>query len=68
MTFNWRKLANTVQKIRKMITRIPFRIILVTRQGLHKTMNLGKLLEDEGQLGVQVVEGIGLALFNYKPI
>ena len=31
-------------------------------------MNLGKLLEDEGQLGVQVVEGIGLALFNYKPI
>ena len=31
-------------------------------------MNLGKLLEDEGQLGVQVVKGIGLALFNYKPI
>ena len=31
-------------------------------------MNLGKLLEDEGQLGVQVVEGIGLTLFNYKPI
>ena len=31
-------------------------------------MNLGKLLEDEGQLGVQVVEGIGLALFNYKTI
>ena len=27
-------------------------------------MNLGKLLEDEGQLGVQVVEGIGLALLT----
>ena len=23
-------------------------------------MNLGKLLQDEGQLGVQVVEGVGL--------
>ena len=31
-------------------------------------MKLGKPLEDEGQLGVQVVERIGLALFNYKPI
>ena len=27
-------------------------------------MNLGKLLEDEGQIGLQVVEGVGLKFGN----
>ena len=29
-------------------------------------MNLGELLEDEGQLGVQVVEGIGLVASSFQ--
>ena len=29
-------------------------------------MNLGELLEDEGQLGVQVVEGIGLVASGFQ--
>ena len=28
-------------------------------------MNLGKLLEDEGQIGVQVVEGVGLVIKKF---